>query len=476
MRFNVKNLGFIKSGHFETNDLTVIFGKNNSGKTYLSYASYIIAKEIKENLSIFGSIGLDIERKISRLGDVPSFDLNIETMFGDENLSLIKNLINSSFAKSFNVKDSYFSKTQIEFDFKSFLNKSISSSFNLMLSTQFVDKDVLITKNKGSNLINILLIKKNKSESGYFEKVNEDSQKVISHYFYNFQVPSAIIERIIDLDIKNPFVITSERTGIEMFYKEMDNNRSTIAENLTITTLIKNNKAKKAKELNDITDNKISKYSKPISDNIRTIRNQQEIRKHPSEISLSENFPKLSESLKKITNGKFMTGILGDTVYLMDGHDSHEIPLHAASSSIKSMTMIDLYINHIASDGDTLIIDEPELNLHPDNQIMMAELIVRLVNSGVKVIMTTHSDYLVRELNNRIKLFSANKNNKFYKKMVSGEFDTIKSDRVNVFNINEAGIIEQIKVTKYGINDVIFDDVIIKSAEREDIIESMIEG
>lgn len=306
--------------------------------------------------------------------------------------------------------------------------------------------------------------------------MNEDSQKTISHYFYNFQVPSAIIERIVDLDIKNPFVITSERTGIEMFYKEMDNNRSTIAENLTITTLIKKNKVKKAKELNDITDNKISKYSKPISDNIRTIRNQQEIRKHPSEISLSENFPKLSESLKKITNGKFMTGVLGDTVYLMDGHDSHEIPLHAASSSIKSMTMIDLYINHIASDGDTLIIDEPELNLHPDNQIMMAELIVRLVNSGVKVIMTTHSDYLVRELNNRIKLFSANKNNKFYKEMVSGEFDTIESDRVNVFNINEAGIIEQIKVTKYGIDDVIFDDVIIKSAEREDIIESMIEG
>ncbi|MER1960269.1 AAA family ATPase [Proteus vulgaris] len=476
MRFKVKNLGFIKSGHFETNDLTVIFGKNNSGKTYLSYASYIIAKEIKENLSIYGSIGLDIERKISKLGDVPSFDLNIETIFGNKNLSIIKKLINSSFAKSFNVKDSYFSKTQIEFDFKSFLNKAISSSFNLMLSTQFVDKNVLITKKKGSNLINILLIKKNKSESGYFEKVDTDSQKTISHYFYNFQVPSAIIDRIIDLDIKNPFVITSERTGIEMFYKEMDNNRSTIAENLTITTLIKNNKEKKAKELNDIMDNKISKYSKPISDNIRTIRNQQEIRKHPSEISLSENFPKLSESLKKITMGKFMTSILGDTVYLMDGHDSHEIPLHAASSSIKSMTMIDLYINHIASYGDTLIIDEPELNLHPDNQIMMAELIVRLVNSGVKVIMTTHSDYLVRELNNRIKLFSANKNNKFYKEIVSGEFDTIKSDRVNVFNINEAGIIEQIKVTKYGINDVIFDDVIIKSAEREDIIESMIEG
>lgn len=51
-----------------------------------------------------------------------------------------------------------------------------------------------------------------------------------------------------------------------------------------------------------------------------------------------------------------------------------------------------------------LIIDEPELNLHPDNQRKMAGLLARLVNCGVKVLVTTHSDYLIRELNNRVML------------------------------------------------------------------------
>ena len=34
----------------------------------------------------------------------------------------------------------------------------------------------------------------------------------------------------------------------------------------------------------------------------------------------------------------------------------------------------------------------------------MAGLLARLVNSGVKVLVTTHSDYLIRELNNRVML------------------------------------------------------------------------
>ncbi len=34
----------------------------------------------------------------------------------------------------------------------------------------------------------------------------------------------------------------------------------------------------------------------------------------------------------------------------------------------------------------------------------MARLIVRLINAGVKVLITTHSDFLIREINNAIAL------------------------------------------------------------------------
>ena len=50
------------------------------------------------------------------------------------------------------------------------------------------------------------------------------------------------------------------------------------------------------------------------------------------------------------------------------------------------------------------MIDEPELNLHPDNQRLVARLLARLVNRGIKVVISTHSDYIVREINNMLML------------------------------------------------------------------------
>ena len=50
------------------------------------------------------------------------------------------------------------------------------------------------------------------------------------------------------------------------------------------------------------------------------------------------------------------------------------------------------------------MVDEPELSLHPENQRRIAKLFARLVNLGVKVFITTHSDYIVKELNTLIML------------------------------------------------------------------------
>ncbi|MGU9951843.1 MAG: AAA family ATPase [Gammaproteobacteria bacterium WSBS_2016_MAG_OTU1] len=51
-----------------------------------------------------------------------------------------------------------------------------------------------------------------------------------------------------------------------------------------------------------------------------------------------------------------------------------------------------------------LIIDEPESHLDTANQIIMARILVRCVNAGMKVLITTHSDYIIKEFNNLIML------------------------------------------------------------------------
>ena len=140
-----------------------------------------------------------------------------------------------------------------------------------------------------------------------------------------------------------------------------------------------------------------------------------------------------------------------------------------SSSSVKSLFLLDLYIKHIAHYGDFLVIDEPELNLHPENQVKMAELIVRLINSGIKIIMTTHSDYIIKEINNRIMLSNITEKGNLYDLDLT-DIDGLRQERVSAFTICDDGKIKEISVDKYGINQEIFDDVILSLNERSDLI------
>jgi AAA15 family ATPase/GTPase len=79
-----------------------------------------------------------------------------------------------------------------------------------------------------------------------------------------------------------------------------------------------------------------------------------------------------------------------------------EIGIHLTSSVVKSLVSLVFYLRHRARKGNLLMIDEPELNLHPDNQRKIARVLVKAVNRGLRLIMSTHSDYFLRELNNLI--------------------------------------------------------------------------
>ena len=66
--------------------------------------------------------------------------------------------------------------------------------------------------------------------------------------------------------------------------------------------------------------------------------------------------------------------------------------------------LLDYYLRHRARPGDLLVIDEPEMNLDPYNQILLARLFVLLAKHKIQIVITTHSDFIVRELSNCIAL------------------------------------------------------------------------
>ena len=89
--------------------------------------------------------------------------------------------------------------------------------------------------------------------------------------------------------------------------------------------------------------------------------------------------------------------------------DIGRFPFHKTSSMVSELAPVVLFLKYLVRPGDLVILEEPESHLHPASQRQMARGIVRLVNAGVQVIITTHSDYFIGQVNNLLKLSQASK-------------------------------------------------------------------
>ncbi len=90
-------------------------------------------------------------------------------------------------------------------------------------------------------------------------------------------------------------------------------------------------------------------------------------------------------------------------VFLYQPSDTNEeFRLSQSSSMVSELAPLVLLLRSGIKPGDTLILEEPEAHLHPGAQADMAVTLARLVRAGVKVIITTHSDWLLQEIGNLI--------------------------------------------------------------------------
>jgi energy-coupling factor transporter ATP-binding protein EcfA2 len=139
---------------------------------------------------------------------------------------------------------------------------------------------------------------------------------------------------------------------------------------------------------------------------------------------------------------------------------------------VKSLHALVNYFRRRAQHADLLVLDEPEMNLHPDNQIKMARLIVEWVNAGFKVLISTHSNYILRELNNMILLSEKPKSKQsaaLRKKYGYGKEHLISKDNVGVHFFND-GKVAQIPVTDDGFEIKTIEEAVFDLNERSEEI------
>ena len=75
-----------------------------------------------------------------------------------------------------------------------------------------------------------------------------------------------------------------------------------------------------------------------------------------------------------------------------------ELEMAQSSSMVGEIAPLTLYLKGGIGPGYTLFIEEPEAHLHPAAQTKMAEILAAMVRAGIRVVITTHSDWMLDAL------------------------------------------------------------------------------
>jgi hypothetical protein len=175
-------------------------------------------------------------------------------------------------------------------------------------------------------------------------------------------------------------------------------------------------------------------YPLPVRKNLNTIRDSL---LSPPELTedIQDVFCELLGGNFEITKGK---------LYFIPS-DNNNLPLTVTESSSSVRSLLSLWLQLCTEEAtgnfpNLFMIDEPEMNLHPVNQRLLARIFARLVNLGYKIYITTHSDYIVKELNTLILLNRRNKNSLDVMKQYGySEKEFLDPDKVRVYMTQEIG-------------------------------------
>lgn len=411
MKIQVKDLGAIKEGTIDlSKKLNVFCGPNGTGKTYMAYVIYALSKT-KIHVGLGNSDSIVNELVEKREVTLPINFSQIE----DYKKKIVQDVLRSF--------DSLFGLGQddaaIFFKDVAILDLENSEDFKGMLTKATFASSFTI----GNLNINII---KDKDQPNFKLKIDNPILSKANIESLNFWLFTSYLSFLATYPISSSSIFPVERNSIYTFSKELSLSRNeaidhlhAVASNKKISTF-------------DLFFKRTTRYPMPIRDGLEISEDLANIKKTKS------NYFSFAEQIEnELMHGKVVITSEGEIQFKSDKAPKRQLPIHLTASIIKTLSSLVVFLKHLAKENDLIIIDEPEINLHPDNQIILTKLFARLINNGFRLLISTHSDYIVRELNNLIMLSSSKKEvNKLREKFLYKPDEVILKDDIGVYYFN----------------------------------------
>ncbi len=357
-------------------------GPNSTGKTYVSYILYTLFSKMLRTADymihyIDISLREDVKSSILAGRDFEVTEYLVESVLNAVAASFKKKLIPSIFAISDDMANTLFS----DFDFEIKLNDGEFQRIvaqDLSLIWLSAGKRLKVTKDTDSLKVSVVVTSIN-DESPEEARLFEDVP-------YIDKLICVFLLRLVFGEKGYSRMLTVERNSVYTFSKELSLNRSFGMGDLVA---LKSNSEQVSPE----------RYPMAVTDSLKIAVDLQQIQK-----TKGYYYDYASRLEKNLLNGDIEINENGAVEFVPASRSetSNHLPIQMTSSIVKTMSSLIIYLKHIAEKEDLLIIDEPEMNLHPDNQRLLTRVFAELINKGLNLVVSTHSDYIIRELNNLI--------------------------------------------------------------------------